>query len=214
RVKRVVPEYRRDEKDKQHEKEHGARDEQAKFFQTAFEFGFRRMCRKMRGDAAELRRTSCRRDTRDSSPTYHRRSQKHARGVIARRCIFFNRDRFAGERGFVHMQIARRNKLRVRWNKVARAELNYIIPYELTSGQLDPIAIAQYRRGGRDLGAQAFHRPLRAKRLHKIEHDAQDDDRGDNERVDEIADQREDERGGEQNQNEGIGEKEKKFDKR
>jgi hypothetical protein len=197
RLERIAPRADADHQDEQHQKEHGLNDQRAEMARAALELGLLGPLRDLGHDLEERGRSAGRDHHRGRGPAHDRGAEKHElRAVRAqaleRRAVrcFLGRQRLAGHRGLLHVEIAAFQQARIRGHQIAGRQSHDVTRDQLPPRDLAQAAVAQRRGCRRDAGLKLAHRALRAQRLKQVEHGAERHDRGDDRRVEPLSQQR------------------------
>ena len=92
---------------------------------------------------------------------------------------FFDRHRFAGERGLVDREIDRLQHTRVGRHAIAHADDDHVSRHQLARGDDHFLAVAHHACRRRGHFSQGFERPAGTVFLNETEHDGEQDDDGD-----------------------------------
>ena len=137
-----------------------------------------------------------------------RNTMRRVGSVASRAGVLLDRQRLAGERRLLHVEVACASSSRASAGTRSPADRRTTSPGTSSRrGISTPGAVAQHGRRRRHLEPQALGRPLRAEGLQEVERDRQQHHARDEHRVDDLAQGGRDDARHEQEQHERVGER-------
>jgi len=105
------------------------------------------------------------------------------------RRVLLDRDRFARQRRFVHLQVDGFDQARVGGNPVPRTQVHHVAWHDLARRDLRFLSVAENVRGERRHPPKRLEGPLRAILLHVAENDGEENDGADREGLDVLSEE-------------------------
>ncbi len=165
-----------------------------------------------RGDLAELRRHTGGDDHGPATSVGSAGTRIDHVAAIADRQLrlcerggrFFNRQRFAGERGFINGEIDRLEHAGIGGDAIARADHQHVAWHQFSGGEDHFLAIAHRARGRRGHLPQCLERPAGAVFLDEAEHHREQHDDRDDHGFERVAEETGHDRRAEQDQDQHV----------